>query len=109
MAEPVDEWWKPDRGEPLSKPGEDFTDNPLTVIEGWFRGIIRQEIQAVRQNGHQGGDHLLDVESASKLLSVDESWLYRHQKKLPFTRKLAPRVLRFSYQGIQEYLASRKN
>ena len=59
------------------------------------------------QNGHHGGDRLLDVETAAKLLSVDESWLYRHQKKLPFSRKLAPRVLRFSYLGLQKYLASK--
>ncbi len=91
----------------MSKPGENPVGSPLAALGDWFRGLIRQEIQAVSQNRHQGGDHLLDVENASKLLSVDESWLYRHQKKLPFTRKLAPRVLRFSYQGIQKYLASK--
>jgi len=91
----------------MNKSGEGLTDNPLTVLEGWFRGLIRQEIQAANKNGYQGGDRLLGVQETAQLLSVDESWLYRHQKKLPFTRKLAPRVLRFSYQGIQKYLASK--
>ncbi len=93
----------------MGKPGADFTDNPLTVLEGWFRSLVREEVQQAlkNQNGHHGGDRLLDVETASKLLSVDESWLYRHQKKLPFVRKLAPRVLRFSYLGIQKYLVSK--
>ncbi len=92
----------------MSKPGEDFTDNPLSALEGWFRGLVREEVQQAlkNQNGHQG-DRLLSTEEASKLLSVSPDWLYRHGSRLPFTRKLAPRVLRFSYLGIQKYLASK--
>ena len=74
-----------------------------------IRQAVREEIQAVHQNGQQARDHLLDVDEASKVLCVDEGWLYRHHKKLPFTRKLGPKMLRFSYQGIQKYLATRKN
>jgi len=29
----------------MSKPGEDLTDNPLTALEGWFRGLVREEIR----------------------------------------------------------------
>ncbi len=78
----------------------------LTV--GQLRALVREEVQAANQNGHQERDHLLDAEEASKVLSVSPDWLYRHGSRLPFTRKLAPRVLRFSYQGIQKYLAARK-
>jgi excisionase family DNA binding protein len=53
-------------------------------------------------------DRLLSAEEAAAILSVSEDWLYRHAKKLPFTRKLGPKMLRFSYQGIQKYLATRK-
>jgi len=74
-----------------------------------IRQAVREEMQAVHQNGQQAGDRLLDVDEASKVLCVDEDWLYRHHKKLPFTRKLGPKMLRFSYQGIQKYLATRKN
>jgi len=78
-------------------------------LEG-IRQVIREEIRAAqRQNGHGDEDRLLDVDEASKVLCVDEGWLYRHHKKLPFTRKLGPKMLRFSYQGIQKYLATRKN
>ncbi len=84
------------------------TTTPLeNALEGLLRRIIREEIQAANQNGHQE-DRLLDVEEASKVLCVDEGWLYRHHKKLPFTRKLGPKMLRFSYQGIQKYLAIKK-
>ncbi len=84
-------------------------DSPLAGLESWLRTLIREEVRAANQNGHHEGDRLLDAEEASRLLSVSPDWLYRHGSRLPFTRKLAPRVLRFSYQGIQKYLTTRKN
>jgi predicted DNA-binding transcriptional regulator AlpA len=59
-------------------------------------------------NGHSEEDRLLDAEEASRLLCVSSDWLYRHAKRLPFTRKLGPKMLRFSSHGIQKYLATRK-
>ncbi len=80
-----------------------------TVLESLLRRIVREEIQAASNgNGHQEGDTLLNAEQAAKILRVNEDWLYHHHKKLPFTRKLAPRVLRFSRQGIQKYIANKK-
>jgi predicted DNA-binding transcriptional regulator AlpA len=63
--------------------------------------------EAVREamNGHRDEDRLLDAVEASRLLSVSSDWLYRHAKRLPFTRKLGPKMLRFSSQGIQKYLS----
>jgi predicted DNA-binding transcriptional regulator AlpA len=84
-------------------------DSPLASLEGWLRNLIREELRAANQNGHQEGDKLLNAEKAAEILGVSPSWLYRYGKRLPFTRKLAPRVLRFSAQGIQKYLATRKN
>ena len=81
----------------------------VTLTVGQLKTLVREEIEkAAGQNGHQG-DKLLDAEKAAEILSVSPDWLYRHGRQLPFTRKLAPRVLRFSYQGIQKYLATRKN
>ncbi len=81
--------------------------NPFEPFFDEVRKIVREEV--ARANGNHEGDHLLDAEEASKILSVSPDWLYRHGRQLPFTRKLAPRVLRFSAQGIQKYLATRKN
>jgi predicted DNA-binding transcriptional regulator AlpA len=53
-------------------------------------------------------ERLLTVEQAAEMLSMSPDWLYRHAKKLPFTRKLGPKMLRFSYQGILKWLATRK-
>jgi predicted DNA-binding transcriptional regulator AlpA len=76
----------------------------LTAI---LKPIVREAVQDA-MNGHQEEDRLLDAEKAAKLLSVSEDWLYRHAKRLPFTCKLGPKMLRFSCQGIQKYLATRK-
>ena len=74
-----------------------------------IRQAVREEIQAAHgQNGQRDGDSLLDAEEAAKTLAVSPDWLYRNAKRLPFTRKLGPKMLRFSYQGIQKYLATRK-
>ena len=78
------------------------------AFEELIRRIVREEVQASNGNGHHEGDRLLDAKEAAKILSVSPDWLYRHGSRLPFTRKLAPRVLRFSYQGIQKYLAAKK-
>jgi predicted DNA-binding transcriptional regulator AlpA len=77
----------------------------LTVAQ--LREIVREEIQAARAP-HQDADRLLDAVEAAKMLSMSEDWLYRHAKKLPFTRKLGPKTLRFSYLGIQKYLSTRR-
>jgi predicted DNA-binding transcriptional regulator AlpA len=78
----------------------------LTVAQ--LSELVRREVQAGLNNGHDQSDRLLDADEAAQLLGVSPDWLYRHAKKLPFTRKLAPKLLRFSYQGILKWLATRK-
>ncbi|MGH7770943.1 MAG: helix-turn-helix transcriptional regulator [Candidatus Binatia bacterium] len=59
-------------------------------------------------NSDNSLERLLTAEEAAQLLSVSPDWLYRHAKRLPFSRKLGPKMLRFSYQGILKWLATRK-
>jgi len=77
------------------------------ALEGLIRRIIREEIGSLKTDA-TAEDRLLEAGDAAKLLSVSEDWLYRHAKKLPFARKLGPKMLRFSSIGIQKYLATRK-
>jgi predicted DNA-binding transcriptional regulator AlpA len=77
----------------------------LTVAQ--LREIVREEIRAARVH-HQDPDRLLDAEEAAKMLSMSTDWLYRQAKKLPFTRKLGPKMLRFSHQGMVKWMATRK-
>lgn len=105
MAEPVDEWWKPDRGELLTKPREAPTDSPLTALEGWFRGLIREELQAANQNGHQEGDHLLTAEELAVSLNVPISWVYEQSRQGNIPTHRLGRYIRFD---LNEVLASQK-
>ncbi len=73
-----------------------------------IRLAVREEIQALKGEFNGQEERLLDAEEAAKLLSVSKDFLYRQAKKLPFVRKLGPKMLRFSSTGIQKYLATRK-
>ncbi len=61
----------------MSKPGEDFTDNPLTALEGWFRGLVREEIQQAlkNQNGHREVATLISAKEAAKRWDVPKTWI----------------------------------
>ena len=88
------------------------TDKTPNIFSDPFRSELEEIVEraikkALNGNGHQE-DRLLDAKEAAQILCVGEDWLYHHHKRLPFTRKLAPRVLRFSRQGIQKYLTTRK-
>jgi len=90
------------------------TNNTPNIFSDPFRSELEEIVEraitkALNGNSHQDGDHLLDAEEAAKMLAVSPDWLYRHASRLPFTRKLGPKMLRFSYQGIQKWLATRKS
>ena len=87
----------------MSEPNNILADALSSILKPIVEGAVKEAL-----NGHRAEDRLLDAEDAAKLLAVSEDWLYRHAKKLPFTRKLGPKMLRFSCQGIQKYLATRK-
>jgi len=78
----------------------------VTMTRGQLRELLMEAIQAAK-NAQQEVGRLLSAEEAATLMSVSEDWLYRNAKKLPFTRKLGPKMLRFSLQGIKKWLATR--
>lgn len=53
-------------------------------------------------------DRMLDVEEAAELLAVEPRWLYDRADDLPFTRRLAPRTLRFSERALYRWLETRR-
>jgi len=89
----------------------DPTKNPFDLLVDQIRAVVREEIKAANNaNGSaaKNGDRLLDPKEAADMLSVSDDWLYHNAKKLPFTRKLGPRLLRFSYQGIVKWMESKR-
>lgn len=53
-------------------------------------------------------DRLLTPEEAGQRLGVTAKWLYRHHKRLPFTRQLSRKVLRFSESGLRKWQAAKR-
>jgi len=72
---------------------------------------IASRVAARLQNGRDpaaaDSDHLLTLPQAADRLGVTRGWLARHAARLPFTRKLSHKTLRFSNSGITRWLARR--
>jgi predicted DNA-binding transcriptional regulator AlpA len=83
------------------------TDPFSEALSALLKPIVKEAVREA-MNGRADEDCLLDAEQAAKILSVSVEWLYRNAKRLPFTRKLGHKMLRFSSVGIQKYLAVRK-
>src|SRR5262245_28216320 len=49
----------------------------------------------------------LDVRSAAARLGLSPDWLYRHAARLPFTRRVGRRTLRFDPVALDRWMASR--
>src|SRR5262245_19431402 len=49
-------------------------------------------------------DHLLTAKEAAERLGMSVDWLYDHARRLPFTRRVGARSLRFSRKGIDDYM-----
>ena len=86
----------------------DTSKNPFEPFFEEIRQLVREEIRALNSQVDPKEERLLNAEQAAAILDVSSDWLYRNAKKLPFTRKLGPKMLRFSHQGIMKWLATRK-
>lgn len=60
----------------------------------------------VKTNGSE--DRLLTVDEAAERLGMSVTWLYKNAARLPFTRRIGQRTVRFSATGITRYLTSRR-
>jgi predicted DNA-binding transcriptional regulator AlpA len=87
-----------------------ISDNTLsvTLTVGQLKGVLTEALATATNQHEAGEERLLDVEEAVAVLGLSTDWLYRNAKKLPFTRKLGPKMLRFSHRGILKWLATRR-
>jgi predicted DNA-binding transcriptional regulator AlpA len=83
--------------------------NPFDLLIEQIRDVVREEIAAATGNNHQTeSEQLLTPEQAAELIGVNSQWLYRHAEKLPFTRRISRKNLRFSEDGLRRWLATKK-
>jgi len=88
----------------MSKPGESPMDGPLEPLKQWFRGLIREEIQALKAelNGH---DQLLTPEELADRLRMPISWVYEQSRLGNIPKHKLGKYIRFN---LYEVLASQK-
>ena len=74
-----------------------------------YRAVLEDLRPMTDASGDKGArgvlssDRLLTVGEAAALLGVSVKWLYRHAGRLPFARRLSPKVLRFSEVGLRKW------
>lgn len=78
------------------------------ALLGAIRQAVREEIQDLIRRDDYEKDLLLTAHEASQILSVSPDWLYHNGRKLPFSRKLGPKMLRFPRLGIKKWVATKK-
>jgi excisionase family DNA binding protein len=84
---------------------EHYTASDLgEVLTRIIREAIKQELKDSTGRGPMDEvDCLLTVEQVAETLNVSPDWVYDNARRLPFTRKLGPKMLRFSRKGLQKY------
>ncbi len=91
--------------------------SPLEAAELLLRVVglqtaLLSRVLPAAPNEHATGatveDRLLTPQEAARRLGVSPRWLYRHAKRLPFTRHLSRKALRFSAEGLEKYLRQRQ-
>jgi predicted DNA-binding transcriptional regulator AlpA len=86
----------------------------LSVLAGRLSAIqtrlsTRLLIENPRPADSAEEDVVIDVKEAAALLAVQPSWLYRHAKTLPFTRRLSRGNLRFNKRGLIAWRERRRS
>jgi excisionase family DNA binding protein len=85
--------------------------NPFDVLLEQIRQVVREEVTMAMQSSAPNvsqQDTLLTTEKAAELMGVTPRWLYRHAGKLPFTRRISRKNLRFSEAGLRRWITLRK-
>jgi excisionase family DNA binding protein len=86
-------------------------DTSHSVLEKALSELVRQAVRAEIQEIVRlirDDDRLLTIDQVAQRLSVSRDWVYRNGKKLGFTRKLGPKMARFSESGLQKWLKAKE-
>jgi predicted DNA-binding transcriptional regulator AlpA len=78
------------------------------AIRDELAAIVKDAVADALKAKNGVEERLLDIDEAAKIMSVTTDWLYHNRKKLPFTRKLGHKMLRFSYVGLLRWMDSKK-
>ena len=99
----------------MSDPSKSTDDRLLELLDPVLDVLADKIVE--RMNGNRPPaettpEKLLTIAEAAALLGGDVEkqidWLYRHSKKLPFTRHLSRKCVRFDESGLKRWMATRK-
>ena len=66
--------------------------------------LMIQAVSNMRSVEQGTMDRLLKVDEVAERLNCETDWVYRNTDKLPFTRRLSSKQLRFSEKGLDKYI-----
>jgi predicted DNA-binding transcriptional regulator AlpA len=90
---------------PLKREIED-TRQLFTLTVAEFRQLLAEFGREAKPEAPV--DRLLDARAAAQLLGVSVEWIFHNRKKLPFAVKLGPKSLRFSLNGLREWIEAKR-
>ncbi len=93
----------------MEEPVRILSDVLREELKQILREVIREEIEGANtRNTSNDNDRLLTPSEAAQILGETKRWLYRHSYRLPFTRRLSRKSLRFSEAGLRKWMSTRK-
>ena len=98
----------------MSEPAKHLAaESPLTALENWFRGLVREELQSlISQNGHNGRNgaegELLTAKQAGERWNIPASKIkaMARQGQLPCVR--LGHYIRFSPTDLARFIEGNK-
>ncbi len=99
--------------EALAQASPDALPEILGELERVKAGLwIRMLSGTPSKEGHKPlppEDRLLTPKEAAHALNTTPMWVYRNSKRLPFTRKLSRKCLRFSELGLRKWMEAQRS
>jgi len=82
----------------------------ITVLQSRLSSLAEAILLRVlpRDDGTRSEDRLLQVDEAAALLGVDERWIRRRARVLPFVRRLSGKAIRISEEGLKRWVAGKR-
>jgi len=92
----------------MSEPSTILPEALRAEFKEIMRAVLREELTENTSAAGAEKDALLTSEQAASLMGVSRRWLYRHAAKLPFTRRVSRKNLRFSEAGLRRWITAKK-
>lgn len=70
--------------------------------------LLQTQVHANDSEEADPTDQLLTPSQAAAMMGVTKRWIYRHAPRLPFTKRLSNKTLRFSQRGLKQWLQRRR-